>query len=66
MEKRMIDNKNTEVNIGVCMALNSWLVGFSWWHTNDVMGNRNTILSFDVLCFHFWIELWRWSDEEVH
>jgi len=61
METTVIDTKNTEIAFGATTDLTWWNIGFHWWYILTSEGNRNLTLSINILCFRFWIEIWRWK-----
>lgn len=70
MEFDIISNNKRELSVGLIHHITKWYVKFalpfsidcSW--NNDVLSNRHTQLIIDFLCFSFYIEYWRWGDEQ--
>jgi len=61
MQKTIIKSENREWTMGFYWGLKHWMIGFNWWHSCDAVGNYNTNITVSVLCFTFYLEMWRWA-----
>ena len=63
MEKQW--GKNPEYTIDLCINWDLWAILFSigWWKYEDVKDNKNFSLTIDFLCIRFYLEIWRWANE---
>lgn len=59
-------SKNPEITIGVTRHITPWYVRFALplsidcgW-SEDMRGSKHISIEIDVLCFHFYIEYWKW------
>ncbi|KKN66036.1 hypothetical protein LCGC14_0475140 [marine sediment metagenome] len=61
METSTIEMKNIEIIFGATTDLSWWNIGLHWSKMSTATGNKSFILSINILCFRFWVEIWRWK-----
>ncbi|KKM74779.1 hypothetical protein LCGC14_1396860 [marine sediment metagenome] len=56
-----IEIKNTEITFGTCINWSFWNIGFDWWGVARLKGNKNLDINLNILCFRFYVKIWRWK-----
>jgi len=66
--QKQIKYKNWEVTFSLCHQIGcfgnfAFLFNIGWWYSKDAKENKNFEINFDLLCFTFHIEVWKWVGE---